>query len=260
MELSVIQIVLLTLLAYFKTIEWYTTQITAFNTVIYGFLAGLILGDVQTGLAAGATLQLMSLGVVAVGGSSMPDYPVAAIITTTIAVSTGQGIAAGMALGLPVGMLGVQFDVIWKICNGAINRKAIQFAEEMKFNKMLKMTLISTFTAGITSAIPVFISITLGIDMVKVILEFLPEWFTTGLQIAGGLLPAVGITMLLLYMPVKKFWSYLLVGFVLSAYLKLPILGIALLGTACAFEFYKRKIESSSNTITNTNGVEMEDE
>lgn len=264
MDLSIIQIILLTLLAYFKVLEFSTTQLTAFHTVIYGFFAGLILGDVKTGLEVGATLQLMSLGVVAVGGSSMPDYPVAAIITTTIAVVTGKGIATGLAIGLPVGMLGVQFDVIWKIFNGFINRRAITYAQNKEFKKMLHTTLISTFTAGLTAAVPVFISITLGIDLVEKILKFLPDWFMNGLQIAGGMLPAVGITMLLLYMPLKKLWSFLVIGFVASAYLKLPVLAVALLGAALAYEYYKR---NSSNTnigkvaVDNSmNGVDMEDE
>ena len=259
MELSVIQIILITFLAYIKMIEWSTTQITALNTVLYGFLAGLILGDPATGLAVGATLQLMSLGVVAVGGSSMPDYPVAAIITTTIAVSTGQGIAAGLALGLPVGMLGVQFDIIWKLFNGFITRKAMAYAENKQFNKMLRITLVSTLTAGLPAAIPVFLSITLGISVVNSVLEFLPAWFTNGLQIAGGMLPAVGIAMLLLYMPVKKLWSYLLIGFVMSAYLKAPILAVALIGAALAYEFYKR-IVNNTNQNQQTIGVDMEDE
>ena len=259
MELSVIQIILITLLAYVKVIEWYTTQVTAFNTVLYGFLAGLILGDPTTGLAVGATLQLMSLGVVAVGGSSMPDYPVAAIITTTIAVSTGQGIAAGLALGLPVGMLGVQFDVIWKIFNGFITRKAMAYAEKKEFGKMLRITLVSTLTAGLTAAIPVFLSITLGISVVNSVLELLPAWFTDGLQIAGGMLPAVGIAMLLMYMPVSKLWSYLVIGFVLSAYLKAPVLAVALVGAALAFEFYKRLVVNR-NQNQEVIGVDMEDE
>lgn len=258
MELSTLQIILITLLAYIKVIEWGTFQITAFNTVIYGFLTGLILGDVETGLTVGATLQLMSLGVVAVGGSSMPDYPVAAIITTTIAVSTGQGVAAGLALGLPVGMLGVQFDILWKLFNGFITRKAMKYAQEKQFKKMLRITLVSTFTAGLTAAIPVLLSITLGISVVNQVLSFLPAWFTDGLQLAGGMLPAVGIAMLLMYMPVKKLWSYLGIGFVFSAYLGTPILAVAIIGSAMSFEFYKRSVKNNSSI--QTVGVDMEDE
>lgn len=113
--MTAVQIILITLVAYWKMTDTVTLQLFAFNTIVCGWLVGLIMGDVATGLYIGATLQLMSMGVVAVGGSSMPDYPVAAIIATAIACSTGRGMEAGLAIGLPVAMLGVNFDVIYKI-------------------------------------------------------------------------------------------------------------------------------------------------
>lgn len=77
MELSILQIVFITLIAYLKMTDTVTTQLFAFNTIICGWLTGLVVGDPTTGLSIGATMQLMSMGVVAVGGSSMPDYPIA---------------------------------------------------------------------------------------------------------------------------------------------------------------------------------------
>lgn len=111
--MTTVQILLITLIAYWKMTDTVTLQLFAFNTIICGWLVGLVMGDPATGLTIGATLQLMSMGVVAVGGSSMPDYPVAAIIATAIACSTGRGMEAGLAIGLPVAMLGVNFDVIY---------------------------------------------------------------------------------------------------------------------------------------------------
>ena len=61
----------------------------------------------------------------------------------------------------------------------------------------------------------------------------MPTWFTTGLSIAGGLLPGVGMAMLLMYMPLNKYWSFLIVGFVLAAYLSVPTLGIGAVGFSC---------------------------
>ena len=81
--MTAVQIILITLVAYWKMTDTVTLQLFAFNTIVCGWLVGLIMGDAATGLYIGATLQLMSMGVVAVGGSSMPDYPVAAIATPT---------------------------------------------------------------------------------------------------------------------------------------------------------------------------------
>ena len=98
--MTAVQIILITLVAYWKTTDQVTLQLFAFNTIVCGWLVGLnTMGDAATGLDIGATLQLMSMGVVAVGGSSMPDYPVAAIIATAIACSTGRGMEAGLAIG-----------------------------------------------------------------------------------------------------------------------------------------------------------------
>ena len=47
-------------------------------------------------------------------------------------------------------------------------------------------------------------------------------------------MPAVGLALLLTMMMKKDMWIFLLIGFVLSAYLKVPTLGVALLGAAAA--------------------------
>lgn len=244
--MQVWQIVLITLIAFIKAVDMYGTQIFTFNSIIYGAIVGLILGDLQTGLLVGGTIQLMSLGVASIGGSSVPDYPTATIIATAIAITTGQGMKAGLALGLPVGMLGVQLDVMAKIANGFIARKSQAYANKRQFNKMTGILFICPVLIGLTAALPVFISITLGKGVVEAILNFMPAWFTGGLTIAGKILPVVGIAVLLRFMPVKKYMDYLLIGFVAAAYLKVPILGVAIVGFALAYNLYKKRLSEST--------------
>ena len=68
----------------------------------------------------------------------------------------------------------------------------------------------------------------------------MPQWFLSGLTLAGKMLPAIGIAMLLRYMPTGKYFQYLLVGFFLSAFLNVPIIGAAIVGVALAIAFYQR--------------------
>lgn len=59
----------------------------------------------------------------------------------------------------------------------------------------------------------------------------------------------MGIGMLLRYMPVKKYFSFLIIGFVLAGYLKLPVLAIALIGLAATYETYRinsKKIDNAN--------------
>ena len=50
--------------------------------LIAAFVTGLVVGDVQTGLMIGGTLELMALGVYTYGGATIPEYSVGAILGT----------------------------------------------------------------------------------------------------------------------------------------------------------------------------------
>ncbi len=65
----------------------------------------------------------------------------------------------------------------------------------------------------------------------------LPAWVTGGLAVAGKLLPGLGIAMLLHYMPAKKYFNYILIGFVVSV-LKGSGFGAWPFGNSLAYKFY----------------------
>lgn len=240
--MAIWQIILLTLFAFIKKVDQKGTQVVIGNSMFWGAVTGLIMGDFRTGLYIGGTFQLMSLGVAALGGSSVPDYQIGTIIATAIAVGTGQGMEAGIALGLPICMLAVQFDVIGNIIHGYLIRKAQAYCNQKNFKKMELMQWVCVLITGLTTAIPTFLALALGGPLVEAILNYMPAWFTSGLALAGKILPLCGISILLTYMPVKGYFEYLLIGFVLSAYLKVPMLGVAIVGVALAFMLYKNKM------------------
>jgi PTS system mannose-specific IIC component len=135
-------------------------------------------------------------------------------------------------------MLGVQMDVLFKICNSFIAQKAQKYANQKEFKKMYRIMYLSPIMVAVFMSFPTAIALTAGAPLVQAILDVLPVWVTGGLSLAGKLLPGLGIAMLLHYMPAKKYFNYILIGFVLSAYMKVPILGTALLGLALAYKFY----------------------
>lgn len=261
MGLTVWQIILITVLAYLQRLDFETTQIIPMNYIFWSCMAGAILGNFEIGLVTGSTIQLMALGVAALGGSSTPDYAVAGIISTTVAIATGRGMAAGLALGIPVGMLCIELDVLLKILNSFITNKAKDLADQRKYGKMRRLIPVMTILMPLESAVPVFIAVLFGKPVVNAILNFMPKWFTTGLNVAGAMLPAVGMAMLLTYMPLKKYGYWLLVGFALTAYLKMPVLGVALIGLAGAIPVFMRGSgnNSDSNNSSTPNGLTKED-
>lgn len=117
MEIQIWQIIALTILSMILIWDSLSTAIFDGKPMFAGILAGIIMGDIATGLAVGATLQLMVLGVGTYGGSSMPDYLTGAIVGTVFAVTSGQGVEFGIGLAVPVGLLMVNLDVLARFCN-----------------------------------------------------------------------------------------------------------------------------------------------
>lgn len=259
MGFTVWQIIVITLIAYIQRLDYETTQIPGDDYMFWSCLVGAFLGDFQMGLVVGATVQLMSLGVDALGGSSTPDYAVAMIVATAVAIETGKGMAAGLAIGVPIGMICIQLDVLLKILNSFITNKAHELADKRQYRKMRMLIPVMTAIMPLESAVPVFLALLFGKTVVNSILNFMPAWFTVGLNIAGGMLPAVGMAMLLSYMPLKKYGYWLLVGFALTAYLKMPVLGVALIGVAGAIPTFMNYSSNSNSVSANASGLTKED-
>ncbi len=218
--------------------------IMADRPLISGFVAGLIVGDVKTGMLIGGTLELMALGVYTYGGATIPDYTVGAILGTYF--GKGGNFEVGIALAIPAALLLTQVDILNRFLNVIFVHKADKFAEEGNvkgFEHMMVWT--SHMIWGFSRAIPVFLAIALGEPVVKSISSFFETypWINKGINTAGGILPAIGFAMLLKIMPVEKYPAFLILGFVLFAYLKMPLVGIALVGVAVALIFQLVKNE-----------------
>ena len=99
-----------------------------------------------------------------------------------------------------------------------------------------------------------------GNQFVQKIVEVMPQWLSNGLSTAGGILPVVGIAILLRFLPTKRFIAYLIIGFLAATYLKVPMLGVALMGLAMAIIFYHQSGNSSHNQGNNQENKPKETE
>lgn len=244
--MEIIQDILIVILAGYMTIDQNGPVVLSWFSVIVGTISGLIMGDVNTGLMIGGTFQLMSLGVAALGGASAPNYGLATIIGTFIAVRTGTGVDAALAVGLPVGLLAIQLEVVVRILNNFVAHKMQNDNNAGKWGSMNRIAWVGPVLCAMQTALPTIIVVIFGANVVNFILEVIPEWVTDGLSIAAGILPVVGIGMLMRYMPIKKFLPFVLVGFVLSAYLQVPVLGIAIIGFAAAFWYFTSELRKAN--------------
>lgn len=93
-----------------------------------------------------------------------------------------------------------------------------------------RMHIISSLSWPIFMAVLMAGSFYVGGPTVQAILETIPDFVNDGLSVATGILPALGFALLASMLINKKVAPFFLLGFVLSAYLEMPILGITLIG------------------------------
>jgi PTS system mannose-specific IIC component len=214
--------------------------------LIAGTVAGLVVGNVQMGMLVGGTLELMALGVYTYGGATIPDYQSGAILGTYFAVMNNS-FSTGLALAIPAALLLTQVDILNRFLNFVFIHRADAYAQAgdaKGFERM--MVLFSHMIWGLSRGLPVFLAVAFGQPAVAAVSNFFNNypWINTGIKTVGGILPALGFAMLLKIMPVEKYPAFLILGFVMFAYLKVPLLGIAIAAVAIALLYQSVKYPS----------------
>lgn len=217
------QIILLTLYAGFQIMDelhWYSS---AGSAVFSGFITGLIMGDMATGLYIGGSMQLTILGVGTFGGASRIDANSGTLIATAFAVSSGMDPEQALAvLGVPVAAILVYTDIAGRFANTFFGHMCDADVEKMNWGAYNVHYWFGAVSWMLSRMLPVFLALAFGQPVVEAITAALNgdfAWLGAGLTVAGGALPAVGFAILLRYLPVKKHIAYLILGFVIAALL-----------------------------------------
>ena len=235
MQIQWWQILILTLYAGYQILDELQIYSSASNPVFAGFLTGLVMGDLPTGLFIGGSLQLTVLGVGTFGGASKIDANSGTILATAFAIALGMDPKQALAtIGVPVAALMIQTDILARFANTFFAHRIDKLVDEHDYKGIERDFLYGALPWALSRMIPVGLALALGGGFVARIVEVLNgplAWLGSGLQVAGAVLPAVGFAILLRNMPVKKHFPYLVIGFVLTALMTLVFNNIQLLGT-----------------------------
>ena len=209
--------------------------------IVVAPLTGLLLGDVQTGLLVGASLESIFMGVVNVGISSTAEPALAAGLATAFTIQMGGNVGTIIPIVFPLAVLGLQFmNFIFSFVIGPFAPKFEQLALE---GKDKSITALHFGLWVLHYALIPFFAVWLGSDVVQTILQSIPKVIMNGLTVAGNMLPAVGMAMLMQMLWDKKTGIYYILGFVAVAYLKLPLIAIAVLGVVIALVTAQRDMQ-----------------
>lgn len=231
------QILLLTLYSAYQICDELTIVSSAGSPVFAGFISGLIMGDMATGLAIGASLQLMVLGVGTFGGASRIDATSGAVLATAFSVS--QGIDPELAvstIAVPVAALLVYTDIAGRFSTTFFAHRVDAAIERFDYAGIERNYLLGAIPWALSRALPVFLALAFGGSFVEAMVNTIEQykWIAAGLTLAARMLPGLGFAILLHYLPLKRNLHYLAVGFALTAMLTVLYGNVSALGGAVA--------------------------
>ncbi len=206
-----------------------------------GLIVGLILGDVQTGVTVGAAVQTVYLASMSVGGAIQTDITVVAYPAVALGVAAGGDASIAIALATTLGIIGVLIWNTMEFVNVFWGNLAAKAAENGDYKGVIRYHVFGTqLTTFLLRFVPCFLVLYFGADYVVALTSQAPEWIMHALEVIGGVLPAVGITMITtLLIKDATYWVYLLIGFVCVTYFELSMVAVAVIASIIAVITYK---------------------
>ena len=239
MSISLFQAFLMGVVYYLGIIgtPW-TTVLGSASLLVAGTLVGLILGHPAEGVIIGAAIQLPYIAFISAGGTIPSDPGLAGVLGTAFAIVGNVDPATAITIAIPFGLLGTVVWVLHMTIDVAFVHMADKAAEQGDLKKVCFLHVVPPqIVAFAISVIPVMLGAYFGADYMARLVAMLSNDVLHVLQVIGGVLPALGVAMNLRSISRPNSMAFYMLGFILSVYLGLDTIVIAVLGFIIAW-FY----------------------
>ncbi|WP_302326587.1 PTS mannose/fructose/sorbose/N-acetylgalactosamine transporter subunit IIC [Enterocloster lavalensis] len=202
--------------------------------IVCGAMVGLVLGNLHEGVMIGASLELVFLGTITIGGSLPADLAVGSVLATAFSLLLGQEQEVAIALAVPISLLATYVYQVFKLFCTTMVQRYDRLLNEGNDKAALKQNIVLTLMYPAIFTVIAFFAVMLGTNAIESLVNAIPEWVMTGLKTAGNVLPALGFAILL-----KTLWKadiapFFFIGFVCAAYLGLGAIPVAIIGAGIA--------------------------
>lgn len=224
------------------------------RAIVLSFGVGVILGDIPTALQCGAIAELAFMGFGVGAGGTVPPNPIGPGIIGTLMAITMSDVTPESALSLSLPFaVAIQFlqTAIYTVRAGA-PEGAANALKKQNFNAFRRGANMTVVLFAIVGFALGFLG-AFSMDTLNHLVAMVPEWLLNGLTVAGGMLPAIGFAMIMSVMLKKELVPFALLGYILAAFLGLPVIGIALVGAVFAIKHYN---ESEKAPVINGAGAQ----
>lgn len=223
--------------------------------LVCGLVAGIILGNPIQGAVVGGTINLVYLGFMSAGGSMPADMGLAGILGTTYAIAGGLDAGTALAVAVPIGILGT---IVWygrMTLDSIFVHMADNYIEKEEYGKIWRANVFfPQILCFLMTVIPCTLAAYFGASYIQGIITILSGTALKVFQIIGGMMPALGIAITLMYIFKGEAKVFLFIGFMLAVYSHLNLLTLGIISLLVAIVYVQ---VTSSNE---TNDTEEDDD
>lgn len=208
-------------------------------------LVGLFLGDIKTGLAVGAQMELVSLGFMSIGASGY-DMNMGSIAGCALVILTNTNIEAALAIATPMTLLITLIETLTSILRINMAHMCDSYVAKGEFNKAKQIHAVyGPLLYSVCSFVPVFLAVYVGADAINAIVNAVPQFVLNGVTLGANLVAFFGFAMLLSVMINKKNTIFFFTGFVLAAYSGLDLTALAVISIIAAILLYQIRYDNA---------------
>lgn len=202
--------------------------------IVSSMLVGIVLGHPVEGIILGAYLELLFIGTITIGNALPADVTVGAVLATAFTILLGKDRTVAITLAVPISLLAVYVYLLFKLFCTSMVERFDALLDKGNDQGALRIHFILTLCYGAIFAVIAFFAVLLGTNAIQWLVNAVPKNVMDALKVVGNILPVLGFAILLKGMWQTSIAGFFFMGFVAAAYLKLPILAIAVIGAAAA--------------------------
>ena len=222
-----LQALLIGLIVFMGKADYFIGTAMVGRPLVLGPLVGIVLGDIPMGVKIGFELELIFMGMQAIGASIPPDMIMGSALGTAFAITTGNGVETAITIAMPAAILSAfVVNLFYGVITPLMARSADKYAAADNDKGISLIFLSNGFLFDLTFGVIAFAAFLFGGDAVSALVAAIPSWLTVGISIAAGILPALGFAQLISMIISKNIAVFFFFGFLLSAYLGISIVGI----------------------------------
>jgi Phosphotransferase system, mannose/fructose/N-acetylgalactosamine-specific component IIC len=226
--------------------------------LVAGLICGIIMGDITTGVVLGVAVQAAFIANISTGGSTNSEIIYAGYGGIGLGLVSHASTGVTVTLSILVGSLGLILYNIIMVGNSFWNKRAEECASRGDTRGMFINHIIGAqIFQFILRAVPVALAVYFGETFVNTILSIIPQQVISIMNVLGGLLPALGVALLMnLLIQNKMNFIYFFAGFIILTFITKSMIALSVLAVLITFIVYNASGQTVARDCVSTSNID----